>query len=36
MYFMMNESFKKQALDFDKVEYFVYRDHTFFVDWISG
>lgn len=36
MYFMMNSSFKNQALDFSKVEYFVYKDHTFFVDWISA
>lgn len=34
MYFMMNSSFKKQPLTFSKVKYEVYKDHTFFVDWI--
>lgn len=33
MYFMMNSAFKKQPLTFSKVEYEVYKDHTFFVDW---
>lgn len=34
MYFMMNSAFKKQPLNFSKVEYEVYKDHTFFVDWV--
>lgn len=34
MYFMMNSYFKKQPLNFSKVEYEVYKDHTFFVDWV--
>lgn len=34
MYFMMNSAFKKQLLTFSKVEYEVYKDHTFFVDWV--
>lgn len=34
MYFMMNSSFKKQPLTFSKVKYEVYKDHTFFVDWV--
>ena len=34
MYFMMNSSFKKQQLTFSKVKYEVYKDHTFFVDWV--
>ena len=34
MYFMMNGSFKKQPLTFSKVKYEVYKDHTFFVDWV--
>ncbi len=34
MYFMMNSAFKKQPLTFSKVEYEVYKDHTFFVDWV--
>ena len=33
MYFM-NSAFKKQPLTFSKVEYEVYKDHTFFVDWV--
>ena len=34
MYFMMNSAFKKQPLTFSKVEYEVYKDQTFFVDWV--
>ena len=34
MYFMMNSSFKKQPLTFSKVKYEVYKDHTFFEDWV--
>ena len=34
MYFMMTSSFWKQPLNFDRVEYFTYKDHTFFVDWV--
>ena len=34
IYFMMNSAFKKQPLTFSKVEYEVYKDHTFFVDWV--
>lgn len=34
MYFMMNSAFKKQPLTFSKVEYEVYKDHTFFVNWV--
>lgn len=34
MYFMMNSYFKKQPLNFSKVKYEVYKDHTFFVDWV--
>lgn len=34
IYFMMNSSFKKQPLTFSKVKYEVYKDHTFFVDWV--
>ena len=34
MYFMMNSAFKKQPLTFSKVGYEVYKDHTFFVDWV--
>lgn len=34
LYFMMNSSFKKQPLTFSKVKYEVYKDHTFFVDWV--
>ena len=34
MYFMMNSSFKQQPLTFSKVKYEVYKDHTFFVDWV--
>lgn len=34
MYFMMNSSFKKQPLTFSKAKYEVYKDHTFFVDWV--
>ena len=34
MYFMMNSSFKKKPLTFSKVKYEVYKDHTFFVDWV--
>ena len=34
MYFMMNSSFKRQPLNFSKVKYEVYKDHTFFVDWV--
>ena len=33
-YFMMNYAFKNQPLNFDKVVYEVYKDHTFFVDWV--
>ena len=34
MYFMMTSSFWNQPLNFDRVEYFTYKDHTFFVDWV--
>lgn len=34
MYFMITSAFKKQPLTFSKVEYEVYKDHTFFVDWV--
>lgn len=33
MYFMMNSYFWKQNLNFKKVKYETYKDHTFFVDW---
>ena len=33
-YFMMNDAFKKQPLNFNKVVYEIYKDHTFFVDWV--
>lgn len=33
-YFMMESSFWKQPLNFKKVEYFKYKDHMFFVDWV--
>lgn len=35
MYFMMSASFWKQPLNFKKVEYVKYKDHIFFVDWVS-
>lgn len=35
MYFMMEASFWKQPLNFKKVEYFKYKSHMFFVDWVS-
>lgn len=35
MYFMMESYFWKQPLDFDKVKYVKYKDHIFFVDWVS-
>lgn len=35
-YFMMESAFWNQSLNFKKVEYFKYKDHVFFVDWISG
>lgn len=35
MYFMMEDSFWKQPLDFKKVDNFLYKDHMFFVDWVS-
>lgn len=35
MYFMMEASFWKQPLDFKKVDNFLYKDHMFFVDWVS-
>ena len=34
MYFMTEAAFKAQPLDFDKVDYFKFRDHVFFVDWV--
>jgi hypothetical protein len=34
MYFMTEAAFKKQPLNFSKVEYFKYKDHVFFVDWV--
>lgn len=34
MYFMMESSFWKQPLNFDKVDKFLYKDHMFFVDWV--
>lgn len=34
-YFMMESYFWQQPLDFDKVEYCKYKDHIFFVDWVS-
>lgn len=34
MYFMTEEAFWSQPLDFDKVDYFKFRDHVFFVDWV--
>lgn len=34
MYFMMESSFWKQPLNFNKVEYFKYKDHVFFVNWV--
>lgn len=34
-YFMMESSFWKQPLDFHKVKYYKYKDHVFFVDWVS-
>lgn len=35
MYFMMESSFWKQDLNFNKLDKFLYKDHMFFVDWIS-
>lgn len=35
MYFMMESAFWRQPLNFKKVEYFKYKDHMFFVDWVS-
>lgn len=35
-YFMTDEAFWAQSLNFDKVDYIQYKDHIFFVDWISG
>lgn len=35
MYFMMESYFWKQPLNFDKVDYVKYKDHIFFVDWVS-
>ncbi|MCD8154302.1 MAG: cell wall hydrolase [Clostridiales bacterium] len=35
-YFMMESSFWAQSLDFSKVDYVIYGDHVFFVDWISA
>lgn len=34
MYFMTNSAFKRQPLNFSKVKYEIYKDHTFFVDWV--
>lgn len=34
MYFMMTYAFWKQPLNFNKVVYETYKDHTFFVDWV--
>lgn len=33
-YFMMTSAFWKQSLNFKKVVYETYKDHTFFVDWV--
>lgn len=33
-YFMMTYAFWKQPLNFNKVKYETYKDHTFFVDWV--
>ncbi len=33
-YFMMESSFWNQPLNFNKVNYTIYRDHVFFVDWV--
>lgn len=33
-YFMMTSAFWKQPLNFNKVVYETYKDHTFFVDWV--
>ena len=33
-YFLMEESFWKQPLDFKRVDKFLYKDHMFFVDWV--
>ena len=33
-YFMMTSAFWKQPLNFKKVVYETYKDHTFFVDWV--
>lgn len=33
-YFMMTYAFWKQPLNFNKVVYETYKDHTFFVDWV--
>ena len=35
-YFMTPAAFKAQNLNFSKLEYEQYKDHVFFVDWISG
>lgn len=35
MYFMMEDVFWKQSLNFAKVDKFLYKDHMFFVDWVS-
>lgn len=34
MYFMMEDYFWRQPLNFDKVKYLRYKDHIFFVDWV--
>lgn len=34
MYFMMHSSFWSQPLNFSRVDYCQYKDHTFFVDWV--
>ena len=34
MYFMTPASFKKQPLNFKKVDSFTYKGHVFFVDWV--
>jgi hypothetical protein len=36
MYFMTETAFWAQSLNFKKVNYYLYKDHMFFVDWISA
>lgn len=35
MYFMMESAYYSMNLDFDRVDHFLYKDHMFFVSWVS-